>query len=84
MVSSLFLFRLASGAKFKSKVAWAQMVEKIVKRLDSWKILKKGRLTLIKSSLASILNYFLSLFTIPAFVVNKIELSFKNFLWNEL
>lgn len=60
------------------------MVEKI--RFDSWKVdllSKAGGLTLIKSSLPSIPNYFLFLFTIPTSVANKIEMWFNNFLWND-
>ena len=41
---------------------------------------KGGRLTLLKSTLASLPTYFLSLFTIPTHVANKIE---RDFLWGD-
>lgn len=56
-------------------------------RLGSWKasfLSKGGRLTLLKSTLASILNYHLSLFTVPVSVVEVIEIKFCKFLWNDV
>lgn len=56
------------------------------RRFDSWKdfLLSRGsRLTLIKSSLANIMNYFLLLLMVPISVTNKMELKFRN-LWNDL
>lgn len=44
---------------------------------------KGGRLTLVKATLVVIPNYFLSLFTIPASVVNRMETIFKRFIWND-
>lgn len=78
---------LPLGAKFKSKVIWNLMMERISAWLNSWKaplLSKCGRLILIKSVLASIPNYYLSLFTIPASVAKRIESNFRNFLWNDL
>lgn len=62
-------------------------MERITVRLDSWKaalLSKGGRLTLLKSTLASIPNYFLPLFTILGSVANGIEAKFRNFLWNDV
>lgn len=39
---------------------------------------------LIKSVLASILKYYLSILTIPMLVTNMIEAWFINFIWNDL
>ena len=44
---------------------------------------KGGRLTLLKSTLFSLPTYFLSLFTIPTHVANKIERLQRDFLWGD-
>lgn len=74
------------GSKFKSKAIWNPVMEHIGVRLNSWKtsLLCKGRsLTLIKSTLASIPIYYLSLFTILASVAKEMGVNFRNFLWND-
>lgn len=61
---------LPLGAKFKSEVIWNLMPERISSLLNSWKtplLSKGGRLVLNNSTLVSIPNYFLTLFTISAF-----------------
>lgn len=63
------------------------VIEKIEKRLASWKIMylsKGGRLTLIKSTLSNLPTYFLSLFPIPASVGYRIEKLQRDFLWGGL
>lgn len=74
------------GANFKYKVVWGPMLERILARLDSWKAVllsKDRRLTPLKSTLVSIPNYYLSLFTIVRVVANDIESKFHKFLWND-
>ena len=44
---------------------------------------KGGRLTLLKSTLSSLLTYYLSLFTIPTHVANKIKRLQRDFLWGD-
>ena len=44
---------------------------------------KGGRLTLLKSMLSSLPTSFLSLFTIPTHVANKIEKLQRDFLWGD-
>ena len=44
---------------------------------------KGGRLTLLKSTLSSLPTYYLSLFTIPTHVANKIERLQRDFLWGD-
>ena len=44
---------------------------------------KGGRVTLLKSTLFSLRTYYLSLFTIPMHVANKIEKLQRNFLWGD-
>jgi hypothetical protein len=53
-------------------------------KLAGWKSLylsKGGRLTLLKSTLSSLPTYYLSLFTVPISVANRIERIQRNFLW---
>jgi hypothetical protein len=58
---------LPLGASYKSTHIWDGVIEKIEHQLTSWQRLylsKSGRVTLIKSTLASVPIYFLSLFPI--------------------
>ena len=64
---------LPLGAKFKDKIIWNPILEKIEWRLARWKRLylsKGGGVTLIKSTLSNLPTYFLSLFPILADVAN--------------
>ena len=75
---------LPLGAKFKDKAIWNPILEKIEQRLVGWKCLylfKRGRVTLIKSTLSNLPTYFLSLFPIFATVANRIEKLKRNFIW---
>uniref|UniRef100_A0A2N9GH27 Reverse transcriptase domain-containing protein n=1 Tax=Fagus sylvatica TaxID=28930 RepID=A0A2N9GH27_FAGSY len=72
------------GAPYKGLSVWNSVLEKIERRLAGWQTLylsKGGRLTLLKSTLSSLPTYFLSLFTIPASVAQRIEKLQRNFLW---
>ena len=72
------------GASYKAVSVWDPILEKMERRLAGWKKLylsKGGRLTLLKSTLSSLPTYFLSLFTIPASVVYRLEKLQRNFLW---
>jgi hypothetical protein len=63
---------------------WNPIIEKIERRLAGWQkiyLSRGGRLTLLKSTLASLPTYFLSLFPIPVSVANRIECIQRNFLW---
>ena len=74
------------GASYKSPSIWNPILEKIQQKLVGWKKLylsKGGRLTLLKSTLSSLPTYFLSLFTIPTHVANKIEKLQRDFLWGD-
>ena len=44
-------------------------------------LIKGGRLMLLKSTLSSLPTYYLSLFTIPISVANRMERIQRNFLW---
>lgn len=64
------------GSSFKASSVWNPILEKIERKLVGWKKLylsKGGRLTLLKSTLSSLPTYFLSLFTIPTHVAERIE-----------
>uniref|UniRef100_A0A2N9IAI6 Reverse transcriptase domain-containing protein n=1 Tax=Fagus sylvatica TaxID=28930 RepID=A0A2N9IAI6_FAGSY len=78
---------LPLGASFKMKSIWAEVVERMEKRLAGWKRLylsKGGRVTLIKSTLSSIPTYYLSLFPIPMSIAHRIEKLQRDFLWGGL
>ena len=67
---------LPLGAKFKDRAIWNFILERMERRLTSWKRLylsKGGKITLIKSTLSSLPTYFLSLFPIPADIAIRIE-----------
>jgi hypothetical protein len=75
---------LLLGAFYKKKSIWDVIVEKMERRLGSWKrmYLSKGNMvTLIKSTLSNLPTYFLSLFPIPTSVANHIEKLQRDFLW---
>jgi hypothetical protein len=64
------------GASFKASSVWNPILENIERKLAGWKKLylsKGGCLTLLKSTLSSLPTYFLSLFTIPKHVAERIE-----------
>ena len=72
------------GAHFKDASIWNPVLERVEKKLSGWKRLylsKGGRLTLLKSTLSSIPTYYLSLFTIPQHIANRLERIQRNFLW---
>ena len=74
------------GAPHKSPSIWNPILEKFERKLAGWKKLylsKGGRLTLLKSTLSNLPTYFLSLFTIPTHVANKIKKLQRDFLWGD-
>ncbi|RVW60790.1 LINE-1 reverse transcriptase-like [Vitis vinifera] len=77
---------LPLGAHHKTSSSWDGVEERMRRRLAQWKrqyISKGGRITLIKSTLASIPIYFLSLIRIPKSVTKRIEKIQRDFLWGE-
>ena len=75
---------LPLGAKFKDRAIWNSILERMERRLTSWKRLylsKGGKITLIKSTLSSLPTYFLSLFPIPVDIAIRIERLQRSFLW---
>ena len=77
---------IALGASHKSPTVWNPILEKFEHKLANWKkmyLSKGGRLTLLKSTVSSLPTYYLSLFTIPTHVANKIERVQRDFLWGD-
>ena len=75
---------LPLGAGHKTVIVWDSVEEQMRKRLALWKrsyISKGGRITLIKSSLASLPLYQISLVRMPIFVAKRLEKLQRNFLW---
>jgi hypothetical protein len=72
------------GARFKSKLIWDPILEKLGRKLAGWKHLylsKGGRLTLLKSMLSGLPLYYLSLYPIPVSAAHHIEKLQRDFLW---
>ena len=77
---------LSQGVAHNSVVAWDGVKERFRKRLAMWKrqyISKGGRLTLVKSTLASLPIYFMSLFRMPRRVRLRLEKIQRDFLWGD-
>jgi hypothetical protein len=76
---------LPLGASFKATSIWNGVIEKVERRLASWKKLylsKGGQLTLIKSTLSNIPTYYLLLFPILVNVAQRLERLQWDFLWS--
>ena len=72
------------GNLYKTPSIWNPILERMEKKLSGWKRLyfsKRGRLTLLKSTLSSLPTYYVSLFTIPKAVATRLECIQRNFLW---
>jgi hypothetical protein len=68
-----------------SKVDYLPLIECIGKRLPGWKAAKLstgGRLLLINAVLAAIPVYFMSMFMLPKWVIQKIDKIRRRFLWH--
>ena len=72
------------GKTSRKKDFFQTMLDKIQHKLAGWKnqhLSQSGRLTLIKSTLSSILNYSLSCFKAPSSICNKIDQIIRSFQW---
>ena len=68
----------------KASSVWDGVEERVRRRLALWKqqyISKGGRITLIKSTLASMPIYQMSLFRMPMIVARRLEKVQRDFLW---
>ncbi|KAJ9693692.1 hypothetical protein PVL29_009580 [Vitis rotundifolia] len=75
---------LPLGAYHKTPSIWDGVEERMRRRLALWKrqyISKGGRITLIKSTLASMPIYQLSLFQMPKIIAKRLEKLQRDFLW---
>ena len=75
---------LPLGMRQNSLQVWDGVEERFRKRLALWKrqyISKRGRLTLIKSTLSNMAIYTMSLFRIPKGVKSRLEKIQREFLW---
>ncbi|RVX20320.1 putative ribonuclease H protein [Vitis vinifera] len=72
------------GAPFKSVAAWDGIEERFRKKLAMWKrqyISKGERITLVRSTLANLPIYFMSIFQMPGVVRIRLEKIQRDFLW---
>ncbi|KAJ9691474.1 hypothetical protein PVL29_013603 [Vitis rotundifolia] len=75
---------LPLGARHKALATWDGVEERMRRRLARWKrqyLSKGGRITLIKSTLASIPIYQMSIFRMPKSVAKRLEKLQRDFLW---
>lgn len=74
---------LPLGGNPKLEVFWIPIKDKILKKLDRWKmyqLCRGGRLTVTQAVLGSIPLYYLSLYQMPGYIKNsgKIQASYQN------
>ncbi|RVW70288.1 LINE-1 retrotransposable element ORF2 protein [Vitis vinifera] len=75
---------LPLGVPNRATSMWDGVEERIRRRLALWKrqyISKGGRITLIKSTLASLPIYQMSIFRMPKSVAKRVEKTQRDFLW---
>ena len=75
---------LPLGAPHRSLTVWDGVEERMRKNLARWKsqdISKGGRITLIRSTLASMPIYYMSMFSMPRKVRLRLEHIQRDFLW---
>lgn len=76
---------LPIGCDISRVKSWDPIIDRISKKLDSWKgrlLSIGGRVTLIKSSIYSLSLYYMSIFPIPKSVIEKINKIQRQFLWS--
>ena len=75
---------LPLGASNRAPSMWDGVEERVRRRLVLWKrqyISKGGKITLIKSTLASMPIYQMSIFRMPKIVARRLEKVQRDFLW---
>lgn len=84
LLTSPFLIWVCLWGNPKSPLFWTSIVEKVARRLDSWKdsyISKGGRLTLLQFVFNNISIYCFSIFIAPSSFCKTVEKLRRNFLW---
>lgn len=72
------------GANMRLIKNWKPIIEKFKSKLSLWKaktLSFGGRITLAKSVLGNLPNYYLSIFAAPSGVIEKLEKIRRNFIW---
>ncbi|RVX07796.1 putative ribonuclease H protein [Vitis vinifera] len=75
---------LDKSAQYRSRAVWDGVEERMRKKLARWKsqyISKGGRITLIRSTLANMPIYFMSMLSMPRKVRLRLERIQREFLW---
>jgi len=73
------------GANMRKASSWQSVLDKVQKRLLSWKscsLSRAGKVVMIKAVLNSLPMYYLSMFKIPKKVANDIVRIQRKFLWS--
>lgn len=73
------------GGSISRLATWEPLIEKMRKKLATWKgklLSIGGRLTLLKASISNLPIYFMSLYPMPQGVIDKITKIQRNFLWS--
>lgn len=72
------------GAKAASKTIWNPVIERMRKKLSTWKgrhLSKGGKMVLLRSVLSNMPIYFMSVFLAPRSIVKQLDQIQRNFLW---
>lgn len=76
---------LPLGGNISRLNVWEPMIERMRRKLASWKgrlLSIGGRLTLIKSAISNLPIYFMSLYPMPQGIIDKITSIQRRFLWS--
>lgn len=75
---------LPLGGHPKKTAFWQPVIDEVQGKLDKWRrynLSRGGRVTLCKSVLSNLPNYYMSTFLIPKKVAVTLERTIRNFFW---